>query len=200
MSTLFYIQSGLALLRALLVYDIYMTQFVKSERRVIMIKCKVAMKRIIPAVVMFCLLTVSASHAAEKGAVSVPSAAKCPVCGMFVAKYPDWVATARFKDGTTFYYDGPKDMFSHFFDPARYTPGKRQTDIVALEVKEYYSLTMIDARSAFFVAGSDVYGPMGGELIPFGSEKDAKAFKLDHGGKRILRFKEISRQTIQSLN
>ncbi|NTV49712.1 MAG: nitrous oxide reductase accessory protein NosL [Geobacteraceae bacterium] len=158
------------------------------------------MKRIVTAVVLFCLLIVAASFAADKGVVAVPADAKCPVCGMFVAKYPDWTATARFKDGTTFYYDGPKDMFSHYLDTARYTPGKRQADIIALAVKEYYLLTMIDARSAFFVYGSDVYGPMGSELIPFSTEKDATAFKLDHKGKRILRFNEITRQTIKSLN
>jgi len=157
------------------------------------------MNRIIPAVVLFCLLALAASGAADEGAVSVPAGAKCPVCGMFVAKYPDWTATARFKDGTTSYYDGPKDMFSHYFDTARYTPGKRQIDIVALSVKEYYSLAMIDARAAFFVIGSDVYGPMGHELIPFSTEKDAASFKLDHRGKRILRFNEITRQVIQAL-
>jgi nitrous oxide reductase accessory protein NosL len=138
--------------------------------------------------------------AADKGVVAVPPGAKCPVCGMFVAKYPDWTATARFKDGTTSYYDGPKDLFSHYLDTARYTPGKRQADIVALSVKEYYSLAMIDARAAFFVSGSDVTGPMGSELIPFSTEKDAASFKLDHKGKRILRFNDITRQTIKSLN
>jgi len=158
------------------------------------------MKRIIPTVVLICLLAVAASRAADRGALSVPAGAKCPVCGMFVVKYPDWTATARFKDGTTSYYDGPKDMFSHYFDTARYTPGKRQTDIVVLSVKEYYSLAIIDARAAFFVTGSDVHGPMGNELIPFSTEKDAASFKLDHRGKRILRFNEITRQTIQSLN
>ncbi|HEY5521666.1 MAG TPA: nitrous oxide reductase accessory protein NosL, partial [Desulfuromonadaceae bacterium] len=85
-------------------------------------------------------------------------------------------------------------------DTARYTPGKNQADIVALTVKEYYSLAAIDARSAFFVVGSDVNGPMGSELIPFRSEKDALSFKTDHKGKRILRFKEITRQIIGSLN
>lgn len=141
-----------------------------------------------------------AAIAAVKGAVTVPAGAKCPVCGMFVAKYPDWTAAARFKDGTTSYYDGPKDMFNHYFDTARYTPGKRQTDIAALTVKEYYSLAMIDARAAFFVSGSDVNGPMGSELIPFSTEKDAKAFKLDHKGKLILRFNDITRLTIKHLN
>ena len=158
------------------------------------------MKRIIPAVIFFCLLTATVVLAAGKGAVAVPADAKCPVCGMFVAKYPDWTATARFRDGTTSYYDGPKDMFSHYLDTARYTPGKRQADIIALAVKEYYSLAMIDARAAFFVSGSDIYGPMGSELIPFSTEKDANSFKLDHKGKRILRFNEITRQTIKSLN
>ncbi|MDD2733093.1 MAG: nitrous oxide reductase accessory protein NosL [Desulfuromonadaceae bacterium] len=156
------------------------------------------MKRIIPAVVLFCSLSAVTADAADK--VTVPSKAKCPVCGMFVAKYPDWTATARFKDGTTSYYDGPKDMFSHYFDTPRYTPGKRQSDIVALSVKEYYLLAPIDARAAFFVIGSDVSGPMGSELIPFSTEKDAASFKLDHKGKRILRFNEITPQTVKSLN
>jgi nitrous oxide reductase accessory protein NosL len=158
------------------------------------------MKRFILSVLLLSLCLVAVVTDADKGAVAVPATAKCPVCGMFVAKYPDWTATARFKDGTTSYYDGPKDLFSHYLDTARYTPGKRQADIVALSVKEYYSLAMIDARAAFFVSGSDVYGPMGSELIPFSTEKDAASFKLDHKGKRILRFNEITRQTIKSLN
>lgn len=160
------------------------------------------MKKHLYALIVAVSLTLGAgdSMASDKTSINVPPGAKCPVCGMFVAKHPDWMATARFKDGTTSYYDGPKDMFSHYFDPARYTPGKRQADIVALTVKEYYSLTMIDARSAYFVVGGDVYGPMGSELIPFSTEKDAKSFKLDHGGKRVLRFNEISRQTIHLLN
>jgi len=158
------------------------------------------MKRIISVLVLIFLLSLAGVQAADKGAVTVPAGAKCPVCGMFVAKFPDWTATARFKDGTTFYYDGPKDMFSHYLDVARYTPGKLQGDIVALAVKEYYSLAMIDARTAWFVIGSDVYGPMGSELIPFKTEKDARSFKLDHKGKGILRFNAITRQTIKSLN
>jgi nitrous oxide reductase accessory protein NosL len=157
------------------------------------------MKRIFLTVILVFVLTTVAVTAAEKG-TSVPAGAKCPVCGMFVAKYPDWTASIRFKDGTAYYYDGPKDMFSHYFDTARYTPGRRQADIVSLSVKEYYSLKMVDARTAWYVTGSDVYGPMGFELIPFDNEKDAAAFKIDHKGKRILRFKDISRQIISTLN
>jgi nitrous oxide reductase accessory protein NosL len=158
------------------------------------------MRLIIQAFFLICLLTALSVSAADKGVVAVPANAKCPVCGMFVAKYPDWSATARFKDGTTYHYDGPKDMFKHYFDTASYTPEKQQTDIVALSVKEYYTLTSIDPRVAFFVTGSDVYGPMGSELIPFKTEKAAQAFKLDHKGKRILRFDEITRPLLKTVN
>jgi nitrous oxide reductase accessory protein NosL len=158
------------------------------------------MKRIILPIVLICLFMVIGATAGDKGAVVVPVGAKCPVCGMFVAKFPDWTAITRFKDGTTFYYDGPKDMFSHYLDTSRYTPGKRQADIVALSVKEYYSLAMIDAHTAWYVIGSDIYGPMGSELIPFKTEKDAASFKLDHKGKRILRFNDITLLTIKALN
>jgi len=159
------------------------------------------MKRIIPRIMLFCLFALApAAMAADKGTSSVTAKAKCPVCGMFVAKYPDWTSTARFKDGTTHYFDGPKDLFSYYLDPNGYTPGKRQSDITALGVKEYYSLEMIDPKTAFFVMGSDVYGPMGSELIPFKTEKDAAAFKADHKGKRILRLNEITKQLIKSLN
>ena len=58
------------------------------------------MCRIILVLVLACALTVTGADAAGKGANSVPPNAKCPVCGMFVVKYPDWTATARFKDGT----------------------------------------------------------------------------------------------------
>ena len=158
------------------------------------------MKRIILTAFLFSLLMVVSVTAADKKTAAIPAGAKCPVCGMFVVKYPDWTASARFKDGSTFYYDGPKDLFSHYLDTARYTPGKHQADIAALTVKEYYSVTMIDARSAFYVAGSDVYGPMGSELIPFATEKDASSFKLDHKGKRILRFNEITPHIMKTLN
>ena len=36
---------------------------------------------------------------------------KCPVCGMFVARYPDWVAGIRFQDGSRALFDGAKDLF-----------------------------------------------------------------------------------------
>ncbi len=157
------------------------------------------MNRLYTLFITVCVLWTTTVSAVDKGAPPVPATAKCAVCGMFVAKYPEWVSSTRFKDGSLSYYDGPKDMFSHYFDTARYTPGKRQADMVTLTVKDYYTLAPLDARTAFYVTGSDISGPMGQELVPFRGEKDARAFKADHKGKRIVRFNEITLQSITAL-
>jgi len=39
-------------------------------------------------------------------------------------------------------------------------------DIDSIYVTDYYNLTLIDGYQAFYVVGSNVYGPMGKELIP----------------------------------
>jgi len=116
---------------------------------------------------------------------------KCPVCGMFVAKYPDWVASVTLKDGTRVFFDGVKDMLKYYFNMARYAPGKTVADIQAVHVTDYYRLEPIDGRQAFYVVGSDVYGPMGRELIPFEKEAQAREFMKDHKGKTVLPFDQI---------
>ncbi len=47
------------------------------------------------------------------------------------------------------------------------------------------------AEDVYFIIGSNIYGPMGHELIPVKGEAEAKAFWWDHGGKKLLKFDEI---------
>ncbi|MBI5101318.1 MAG: nitrous oxide reductase accessory protein NosL [Nitrospirae bacterium] len=121
---------------------------------------------------------------------------KCRVCGMFVAKYKEWIAQIVFKDGTYAVFDGPKDMLKYYFDLPKYNPSKKLSDIRAVYVTEYYSAKMSDAGKLFFVTGSDVNGPMGKELIPVDSEKHAREFLKDHGGKKILKFGELTKEDV----
>lgn len=138
---------------------------------------------------------------AERRQILKPSPKdKCPICGMFVAKYPDWVAAIRFRDGSTVFFDGAKDMFKYYFDLKRLKPNRRQVDVETLQVTDYYDLSPIDGFSAFFVIGSEVYGPMGRELIPFGGIEAAKEFLKDHKGKSILNFKEVTPALIKTLD
>ena len=145
------------------------------------------------------LLTALPALAVQKTPPAPPASAKCPVCGMFVAKYPDWTSVIIFKDSARAYFDGPKDFFAYYVDPGKYDRNRRQGDIAALYVKDYYSLTAIDARRAFYVIGSDLFGPMGKELVPFARRADADGFLQDHRGKRVLGFGEITPQVLKSL-
>lgn len=130
----------------------------------------------------------------------ITPADKCPVCGMFVAKYPDFVDQIVFKDGTHAFFDGVKDMMKYYFDLAKYNPGKTQADIAAILVTDYYTLKLSDGLKAWYVAGSDVYGPMGKELMPFKDEAAAKEFKVDHKGTAILSFQAITPALIKTLD
>jgi copper chaperone NosL len=125
---------------------------------------------------------------------------KCPVCGMFVYKYPDWVSQAVFRDGSRIYFDGVKDLMKFYFKVPQYQPGKSRGEIAVLYVTDYYSLESIEGTRAYYVIGSDVFGPMGKELIPFGKEAEAREFLKDHKGKRILRFQEITPEILKPLD
>ena len=124
----------------------------------------------------------------------------CPVCGMFVAKYPEWVATVLYKDDHAHHFDGAKDMFKYLHDLPRWAPGHRKGNIVAIGVTEYYGLSRIDAHAAWYVIGSDVLGPMGHELVPLASREDAEEFMRDHTGRRILRFDEVTAELPAALD
>ena len=150
--------------------------------------------------VLACLMACQSVFAQDGKPLTPPPDAKCPVCGMFVAKYPDWVAQVQFADNTTIYFDGAKDLFKFYFGMKQYQPRKAPKDIRAMFFTEYYNVQPIEARASFFVIGSDVLGPMGRELIPLANMKDAEQFMADHKGKRILKFEEVNLKIIQSLD
>jgi copper chaperone NosL len=157
------------------------------------------MKRTVLAM-MVALTIASAVLAGEQPPVKPKEDDKCPVCGMFVAKYPDFLAEVMFKDGSYAVFDGTKDMFKYYLNLKRYNQTKDLPDIDSIYVTDYYELTMIDGNQAFYVLGSDVYGPMGKELIPFKSNEDAKEFLSDHAGKSIIKFNEINSEIINGLD
>lgn len=140
---------------------------------------------------VLCLFMAGVAFAGEKKPIKPSQKDKCPVCGMFVAKYPDWIAEIIFKDSSYAFFDGTKDMFNYYFNLEKYNPSKKQSEIDSIYVKDYYNLNFIDGYSAYYVIGSDVYGPMGNELIPVETESKAKEFMKDHRGKKILRFDEV---------
>jgi copper chaperone NosL len=135
----------------------------------------------------------------ETGFVKPSGKDKCPVCGMFVSGYSDWVAEVVYRDGTYRVFDGAKDLFKYLADLKTYEPQRKLEAPSFVYVTDYYNVRPIDGRKAFFVLGSDVFGPMGAELIPFEKETDAAEFMKDHKGRRILGFSEVVPAVLKTL-
>ncbi|QFR43506.1 nitrous oxide reductase accessory protein NosL [Sulfurimonas xiamenensis] len=123
--------------------------------------------------------------------IKVSKDEKCPICGMFVYKYPKWAAQIFYGE-KHYSFDGVKDMMKYYFD--------HKENISKMLVSDYYSQKAIDASKAYYVIGSDVYGPMGHELIPFKNESEAKTFSMDHKGTKILKFEEITSEEVYKLD
>jgi copper chaperone NosL len=157
------------------------------------------MRRLVPLILLLVLSLAGIAAGGQKGPAPPGARDKCPVCGMFVAKYPDWTGMIVFLDATRVYFDGPKDLFTYFLAPAKYSRSGQRSDMTEIFVKDYYSLAFINGKRAFYVIGSNQLGPMGHELIPFARKADAEGFLKDHQGKAILRFDEVSPATLKSL-
>ena len=155
---------------------------------------------LLSTVLLTAVLLAGVSFGGEKKPVKPATTDKCAVCGMFVAKYPDFIAQILYKDGSYAVFDGAKDMFKYYFNLAKYAQGKTTTDVDSLYVTDYYSLTPIDGFKAIYVLGSDVFGPMGRELIPFEKLAEAEEFKKDHKGTAILKFSDITLTTVKGLD
>ena len=130
--------------------------------------------------------------------INVPTDAKCPVCGMFTAKYPKWASSLKTDTGKVYYFDGVKDLMKYYFDPKRFHHKKEGYQEIL--VSDYYTFKPIIAQKAWYVIGSNIYGPMGNELIPFETQADAKAFLNDHSGKKIISFDKITESLVYSLD
>ena len=134
-------------------------------------------------------------HKHNAKALHVDENEKCPVCGMFVAKYPKWAARMSYKEGdkvVDLAFDGVKDLLKFYHNPSKWGKYTKQSEsAISVLVTDYYTQEAIDGKQAFYVIGSDAYGPMGKEFIPFATLKSAQTFQKDHKGTQILEFSKI---------
>ena len=143
-------------------------------------------------------ITLSAGRVQAAPDNEVKPETRCSICGMFVAKYEGWISQIRFADNSTFFFDGMKDLMVFYHNPAKYSK-KNTKDIKEIWTKDYYSQQWIDGFTAYYVIGSDVYGPMGKEFIPFAKRAAAENFVVDHKGEKIIVFQDITDELVQSL-
>lgn len=138
----------------------------------------------------------------HKTSIHVEKNEKCPVCGMFVYKYPKWAARMNYTENgkqISHAFDGVKDLLKFYYNPSKWGNYTKHKDSeLNILVSDYYTGEAIDGKKAFYVLGSDIYGPMGKEFIPFKTFKSAQTFMKDHKGLQIVEFSKIEEVLVYS--
>lgn len=143
-------------------------------------------------------LIAAAAQATEDYAVQpIAKAERCPVCGMYPANFPQWHAQIVFKDGEHSSFDSAAELFRFLNNMSKYDKKHVAADIGKIFVAAYNKGAWLDAKQAFFVAGSKIQGPMGNDLPAFASRDEAVRFSLKSGGK-ALSFEQITPAVINA--
>lgn len=129
----------------------------------------------------------------------VPVDARCPVCGMFPARSPDWAAQVIFSNGDAQFFDSPLTLFVYLQDVNRYSVGRHASEIAASYVNDADRGGWILAINAFYVYSSNALGPMrAGNLPAFSSAAGAQRFASVRGG-TVLQTSEIKSQLLRNM-
>ena len=140
-----------------------------------------------------------ASGLALHAARPVPKEARCPVCGMYPARYPRWAAQLVFEDGAAHFFESPANLLHFLREPGRYDPERADDKVAAIYVTDFAGGGWVAAQAAHFVSGSTITGPMRGIDLPaFASADAAQAFIAERGGK-LLSFTEVDDDLVAAL-
>lgn len=125
-----------------------------------------------------------------KGHMQISPQDRCPVCAMKPAKHSKFASAIQLKGGETYYFCGTGCMIRAWMHPDVFLNASAAV-LGQCVVPDYFSGAQIDGQAAFWVAGSDVVGPMGPALVPLTAQDDVDAFIKRHGGKIVFRLDEL---------
>jgi len=106
---------------------------------------------------------------------------RCATCGMKIDPASPWVSSLTV-NRRELSFDTPHCAFAAW----RRAPA----DVSRARFRDYYSQVLEAAEEVRFVAGSDVVGPMGPDLVPVAA-REASRFARDHNGAPPRRAAEI---------
>lgn len=130
-------------------------------------------------------------------AVAMESADECHLCGMLITRFdgPKGEVFRKETGEQVFKFCSTLDMFSYYLDP------ENKRNVAQMFVHDMSKMPwgsdsiddnyFIDAKAAWYVAGSKKTGAMGQTLASFSQQNDAQAFAKEFGGK-VLSFTDIS--------
>ena len=131
-------------------------------------------------------------------AVAIESADECHLCGMLITNFSGPKGELYRKQVTQEQSDrvhkfcSTRDMFSFYLDP------ENKRNVTTMLVHDMSKSPwdapndnyFIDAKEAWFVAGSSQTGAMGKTLASFSQKTDAEAFTQEFGGS-VLSFQQV---------
>ncbi len=130
-------------------------------------------------------------------AVAMESSDECHLCGMLITHFdgPKGEVFRKEQGDKVFKFCSTRDMFSYYLDP------ENKRNVAQMLVHDMSKMLwgsdsiddkyFIDAKTAWYVAGSEKTGAMGQTLASFSQKQDAAAFAKEFGG-QVLTFKEIN--------
>lgn len=136
-------------------------------------------------------VAVPAYAADDYAAQQISAQQRCPVCGMYPARYPAWAVQVVFKDRSMTALESPAELFRFLRDVKKYDAQHTATDIARIYATDYAQRAWIDAKQAFYVQNSQAKGPMGGDLPAFASRSAAEDFVKQSGG-NVLSFAALT--------
>lgn len=144
------------------------------------------------------LLSACGQHAAQTVApVEITRGTACSLDGMTLADYPGPKAQIHYADQPVpEYFCDLMEMFNTTLKP------EQARKVTAMYVQDMGQTEWdnpqghwIDAKTAFYVVGSNKMGSMGPTLGSFAREADAKKFTAANGGK-VLKFADITPEMV----
>ena len=109
---------------------------------------------------------------------------KCPVCGMYPARYAKHKCQIQSNDKSVYHFCSTQCLSVFLENSAKYAGKNVQPFLIW--VVDFQNGAWISGRTGYYVVGSDQMGPMGKEAIAFDKMADAKKFAATHGGKVII--------------
>jgi len=123
--------------------------------------------------------------------MQISSQDRCPVCGMKVIRYPKFSSAIRLANQDTYYFCSNGCMLKAWLHPEIFLKSTRQAFSLAV-VRDYFSGRQVDAQDVFWIAGSDVIGPMGPAMVALQGNHSVDAFLKRHGGRKVFQLHELT--------
>ncbi|MCL2657525.1 MAG: nitrous oxide reductase accessory protein NosL [Betaproteobacteria bacterium] len=126
-----------------------------------------------------------------------PSDAICALDGMILSDYPGPKGQIRYAGGEADFFCDTTEILSMLLEPeqSRSITGAYVQDMAHTDWEKPAG-HWVDAKTAFYVGGSNMHGAMGPTFASFSQRSDADSFAAQHGGK-VYAFKELTPQMLK---